>query len=293
MAMLRDGLRAELPELFRLAGRLRPIAIPAMSPWVAAIAAFGMRALTDQLLRGTAFTLGTLGVWTTLPVVNAITIAANACAILFAFGSARWRGVASALALFGAVWLSQFVISLRAADVACGWTDPSARLPCGIVSRTVDGLWWIGAGAALGLLVSRVVRTGERRIAVLAFAFGITSLAYPVTRVLVDPYVGVFWHGASTDALHAILAVQLIAALVLGAMAGTFGRARLRDAAVIAAFYLLPWLPQFEVWRRNTPVPYSLTRDWQWSAPVGYTFAALAALAVAAMLQQRGARRDA
>lgn len=201
------------------------LAVVEMPPWLAAIAALGARSLTSELLRGALILLLTV---TGLQVrtVEAVTIVANAAAVLVAFGSARWRGVGAAVALFGVLWLEQKILSIPSVRTFCEHSDPNAWPQiCDLTVRAFNSLWPLAAGVAVGLVLRRLVRQGAQGKAVLLIAAGVSGFVFPVVRLLVDPALGVFWHGSLTeDAISVILIIQVIGAVALGGLVGYFGR---------------------------------------------------------------------
>ena len=117
--MLREGLRAEIPAIFDLAARARRPAVARMAPALAGLGALGAEALTGALLRsvhGVAVLVFGL-----FPFRSAepITVVAYAVGMLFAFGSARWRGVAAAVLLFAVIWSEQFALSIPGSQLFC------------------------------------------------------------------------------------------------------------------------------------------------------------------------------
>ena len=111
MSVLREGLRAEFPAVFGIAAGLRRPAVPAMAPVLAAIGALGVESLAVAAFRtlqsAWLYAFGTFLLRSGTPD----TILGYALATLFAFGSARWRGVVAAVGLFAVIWGEQFWLS--------------------------------------------------------------------------------------------------------------------------------------------------------------------------------------
>ena len=100
-AMLREGLRAELPGLVGLPARIRLPTVPLASPWLAAVSALGVSALVSAII-GTAasasfYLFGPDAIQLRSPAPT--TILADALATAFAFGAASWGGVLATAAL--------------------------------------------------------------------------------------------------------------------------------------------------------------------------------------------------
>ena len=90
-AMLREGLRSELPGLVSLPARIRMPTVPLASPWLAAVSALGVSALVSAII-GTAagasfYLFGPYAIQ--LRSAAPTTILADALATGFAFGAAR------------------------------------------------------------------------------------------------------------------------------------------------------------------------------------------------------------
>jgi hypothetical protein len=280
--VLREGLRAEIPFVFDVAARARRPAVPRMAPVLAAFGALGAEGLTGALLRsaeGVVFLVsGTFPFRATEP----ITVIAYAVGVLFAFGSARWRGVAAAVLLFAVLWSEQFTLSIPGNQLFC----ERSGTRCDLLSLAVGGLWPQLLGIALGIVAARAVRQGAPGIAALALGVGLAALAFPIARLAIIPFVGANPTGAAgSDALNWIIAAEGIGAAALGLVAGRFGRRPFTDAVIIAVFYIGPWLPQVRFWREQSPpgLGFVLERDWQLIVPIAYVMVALVALAIGAM----------
>lgn len=286
--MLIEGLRAELPELFDVAARLRKPSIPRSHPWVAAIAALGVITLSRQLL---AATHGILLMFGLLPFrsFEATTIAAYALGSLFAFGAARWRGLATAVGIVAMLWIEQFALSIPPMQLFCARSDPSAPpWTCDFGVRAWNDLWPITVGVGLAIALRGGVRRGARRRRGLALAIGIGALTFPIARLAIVPFVGLTPQGPSAGAAFDwIVGVQLLSALVVGMLAGVWGRHHLLDGALIAGFYLMPWLPSLRNWLEAVQARgagFVFQPDWQVFIPVGYALAAVLGLAFGALV---------
>lgn len=197
--MLREGLRAELPELFELAARLRPVPISRMPLWMAVIAALGMRDLSLQLTRGVLVVLGLAGL-PPIRTAEATTIAANALAVLLAYGAAGRRAVVGTIALFAVLWAEQFAVALPGVRLFCERSDPRTPPPvCDLGARAFDQLWPVVAGIVIALALRRIVRGGKPGTAALLVAVGVASIVTAQVRPLMTPFVGAVPRGPAAE----------------------------------------------------------------------------------------------
>jgi hypothetical protein len=264
--VLREGLRAEIPFVFDLAGRARHPAVLRMSPALAAVGAFGARSLTSALafsIQGT-FVLA-FGVFP-FRGPEAITVVAVAIGVAFAFGSARWRGVGAAVVLFAMLWIEQFWLAVPGNLLFC----ERSGTRCDLWATALAGLWPLLLGTAVGLVAGRLVRPGASGISALGVGLGLTGLAYAIVRLAILPFVGTTPIGQSAlEALNWIIAVQALGTAVLGVVVGYFGRWRVADVTLIVVFYLGPWLPQLRTFQ-DAPRPFISAIDWTLATPVLY-----------------------
>lgn len=283
--MLREGLRAEIPAVFDLAARARRPSVRLMSPALAALGAVGAQSLTTALFH-TAQGVYVFGI-ILFRGQEPITVIAFAVGALFAFGSARWRGVGAAIVLFAVLWIEQFWLAIPGNQLFC----ERSGTRCDLVATAFAGLWPQVLGIALGLVAGRVVRQGAPGISGLAVGVGLAGLALPVARLAIIPFVGPNPTGESGFyALNWIIAAQTLGAAVLGLVLGYFGRWRIADAVVIAAFFLGPWLPQLRTFQ-DAPRPFIFAIDWTLWTPVLYAAVALLALATGAVIARYFATR--
>ena len=285
--MLREGLRAEIPFVFDLAGRARRPAVLRMSPALAALGALGARSLTTALafsIQG-AFVL-TFGIFP-FRAPEAITVVAVAVGVALAFGSARWRGVGAAALPFAILWIEQFWLAIPGNLLFC----ERSGTRCDLWATAFAGLWPQVLGIVVGLVAGRLVRRGAPGISALAVGIGLTGLAFPIVRLAIVPFVGSSPTGQSAlDALNWIIAAQGLGAAVLGLVVGSFGRWRLADMVLIAVFFVGPWLPQLRTFQ-DAPRPFIFAIDWTLVTPVLYAAVALLGLAVGSIATRYFATR--
>ena len=269
--MLREGLRAEIPFVFDLAARARRPSLSEMSPALAAVGALGARSLTI------AFALSIQGgfvlAFGAFPfrATEAITVVAAAVGIAFAFGSARWRGVAAAVLLFAILWIEQFWLAIPGNQLFC----ERSGTRCDLLASAVAGLWPPLLGIAVGLVAGRMVRSGTPGISALAVGLGVTGLAFPIVRLAIIPFVGPSPTGQSAlAALNWVIAGDALGAAASGLVVGYFGRWRVADAALVAVFFVGPWLPQLRTFQ-DAPRPFIFAIDWTLVTPVLYAAIAL------------------
>lgn len=290
--MLCDGLRAELPELFDLASRLRRPSVPAMPLWAAVVGGLGARTLTAQFLIG-VLSASSLVTSFSLRTVEATTIASIAVGVLFAFGAAGSRGLLATSAVFVALWLEQFVIGLPGTQVFCSRSGPLAlshfTATCDPLLLALNGLWPIAVGIALGVAVRKLVSHGVPGVSALVLAIGGWALFFAALRVplaiVVGPAPEVGPGGTVLDAFNWFAAASALGAVGLGYVAGRWGRRHLFDAAALLAFYILPWVTQARLlW--DTPEPFRDQLQWQMFTPVIFALAALSGLVIGALVQR-------
>ena len=272
--VLREGLRAEIPFVFDLAARARRPSVRGMSPALAALGALGARSLTTAL----AFSIqgGFVLAFDVFPfrAPEAITVVAVAVGVVFAFGSARWRGVVAAVLLFAVLWIEQFWLAIPGNQLFC----ERSGTRCDLWASAFAGLWPPLLGIGLGLVAGRMVRAGVPGISALAVGVGLTALAFPIVRLAIVPFVGSSPTGQSArEALNWIIAVEALGAAVLGLVVGYFGRWRVADVMLIAVFFVGPWLPQLRTFQ-DAPRPFIVAIDWTLVTPVLYAAIALLGL---------------
>ena len=247
-----------------------------MAPALAAVGALGVNSLAVAVIRS-AQSVGLYATGTFLLRTNEPpTIAGHALAVLFAFGAARWRGVFAAVALFGALWIEQFWLSLPGRQTFC---ERSAT-PCDLVSQAWPQLWPQLLGMALGLVALRAVRHGGRGIAALALGIGVFTLSFSVARLAFVPFLGFAPLGeAARGATNTIIGGQLVGALAAGTVLGWFGKRHVTDAIILVVYFIGPWSPQLrapDLFHR----PFDIAIDWPFFIPVGYMLVALIGLAL-------------
>jgi hypothetical protein len=268
--------------VFDFAARLRRPSVTRMSPALGAVGALGVQALTNAAFRTVQsawlYASGTYLMRNAEP----ITVLGFALATIFAFGSARWRGVIAAVALFGAFWLEQFALSAPGRQTFC----ERSGSPCDWVAIYWPQLWPQLLGIALGLLALRAVRQGGPGVAALAIGVAVSTLSFSVGRLAFIPLLGPFPVGdAARGAINTVIGMQILGALAAGAVVGTFGRRHVLDAVILVLFFIGPWSPQLRV----PDVFYGgfhIERDWQTVTPVVFALVALLGLAIGA-LQRR------
>lgn len=258
-----------------------------MGPAFAALGALGVESLTVAVIRtlqsGWLYASGTLLLRNAEPA----TVLGYALAMLFAFGSARWRGSAAAVALFVSIWIEQFWISAPGRQTFCDRSGTS----CDFLAIAWPQLWPPLLGIMLGMLAARAVRQGPRGIAALALGIGAFALSAVLARIAFVPFLGWYPLGeAGGAAIGAVIAVQLLGAVVAGLVVGTFGRRHVIDALVIVVYFLGPWSPQLRIPDRSYG-GFHLASDWRLFVPVGYAVVALLALAAGSVAARYRAAR--
>lgn len=283
--MLIEGLRAELPELFALAARLRPLAVPRMPLWAVVLGALGVRALTAQLLAGAHGVLSLFGLLE-LRTVEATTIASYAAATLFAFGAARWRGVAATVAALTLLSLGQLALAAPGRQLFCDRAGPGAPGDvCDTSALLAARVWPLLVGIGLGLLARRIVRRGRSGTSALALAVGVGALLGAAQSAIV-PLVWPIPAPAEADLLLTwSVGAWMASAVVVGLVAGWWGRRHLLDAVVLVAYALAPWVLSLRS-LLDARAAGAAVSDWRVFTPVGYAVSAILALAVAAVIRR-------
>ena len=276
-----------MPALFDLPARVRRPSLSQMAPLLAALGALGVESLTVAIIR----TLQSAWLYASgtflLRNMEPATVLGYALATVFAFGSARSRGVVAAVALFAVIWIEQFWLSVPGRQVFCERSGAS----CDFAAVAWPQLWPQLLGILLGILAARTVRHGVRGIAALALGIGVLALSFSLARIAFVPFLGFYPVGeAGRDAINTVIAVQVLAALAAGLVLGTFGRRHALDALVIVVYFIGPWSPQLRV----PDVFYGgfmFFKDWQTVIPVGYALVALIGLGVGAVVARYRATR--
>lgn len=194
-----------------------------------------------------------------------------AVGVVFAFGSARWRGVVAAALLFAILWIEQFWLALPGNLLFCERTGTR----CDLWATALAGLWPQALGIALGLVAGRLVRRGAPGISALSVGIGLTGLAFPIVRLAIVPFVGSSPTGQSAlEALNWVIAAETLGAAVSGLVVGFFGRWRVPDAMLIVVFFVGPWLPQLRIFQ-DAPRPFIFAIDWTLVTPALFALVAL------------------
>ena len=258
-----EGLRAEIPEVFALAGRIPRPAVPAAGPIIAAAYGLGVQWLTSGLVQGVVFTY--LSFATPVlpgqpPIREAIAFLAATAGIAVA---RRSGGLPAALLLvvFIAAEEASGRIVLAHANAACGAT----QLGCLQLLQPPPFPWPAVGGALLGLLAARLIRTSGTRRSVALLAAALLAVAFPVVRLLIEP----FGQPTGPDAglkFDIIIAAQIVAAALAGGLLGAGSRRTWRWVTLFAAVYLLPWSYTLKLWLlQPPPLPFTLfTFEVQW-----------------------------
>lgn len=276
-----------MPTLFDLPTRVRRPSLSQLAPALAALGALGVESLTVALV----YTLQSAWLYAsgTFLLRNAepVTILGYAFATLFAFGSARWRGVSAAVGLFAVIWIEQFWLSVPGRQTFC---DRSGT-PCDLVAIAWPQLWPPLLGIALGILAMRAVRQGGPGSSALALGIGSFALSASLARIAFAPFLGFNPLGdAASGAINTVIAVQLAGALAAGLVVGIFGRRWLRDAFILLVFFVGPWSPQLRRFQ-DVPRPFILAIDWQLFTPVGYALVAVLGVGISAVAARYRATR--
>ena len=243
-SMLREGLRAEVPELFALARRLPRPTVAATSPWWAALAAIGIAYIAGSLVSAALVPVLSDPRWTgprPLEIGNAL---GTAVGTIVAFRAGRRAGL---LRYVG------YVVALAALDLA---RTLLALQQCGTIflplSCDVFDPWralarhWTGlSGVAVGLLGRDATRRGTGRTNGLlegagAYALGPMLVITPVGFVQSFPARPSLGEGSANAELVAIVALEVLAgSFVLASRAAR----PLLAAAALGAVVIAGWLP--------------------------------------------------
>ena len=258
-----------------------------MAPVLVAVCALGVESLTVALVR-TVQSAGLYASGTYLLRNNEpITVLGYALATVFAFGSARWRGVLATVALSAVLWTEQFWLTVPGRQTFCERSGTS----CDLASIAWPQLWPEVLGIALGLVALRAVRQGRPGIAALALGIGAFTLSFSVARLVFVPFLGVAPVGdAARGAINTVISGQLLGALAAGLVIGALGKRHVVDALVLVIYFLGPWSPQLRV----PDVFYTgfrIEKDWQAVIPVGYALVAILGLAIGAVVTRYRATR--
>jgi hypothetical protein len=273
--------------VFDFAARLRRPQVTRMSPALGAVGALGVQALTNAAFRTVQsawlYASGTYLVRSAEPS----TVLGFALATIFAFGSARWRGVIAAVALFGALWLEQFWLELPGRQRSCDRGGSG----CDLASLAWPQVWPQLLGIALGILALRAVRRGRPGVAALAIGVAVSTLSFSIGRLAFIPLLGPFPVGdAARGAINTVIGAQLVGALAAGLVIGAFGKRHGLDALLLVVFFIGPWSPQLRVPDLFIR-PFILAIDWPLFTPVGYALVALLGLAIGAATARYRATR--
>lgn len=245
-------------------------------PALAAVGALGVESLTVALVR----TVQSAGFYATgaylVRSLESVTIVGYAAATVFAFGSARWRGVAASVALFAVLWIQQFWLNASGRQIFC----ERSGISCDFLTFAWPGIWPQLVGIAFGLAAVRLVRHGAPGIAALALGVGGSALSSALGRLAFIPFLGTAPLGDDARAAIAtIIVVSLIGALAAGLVLGAFGSRHVLDALIVIAYFVGPWSPQLRGFQ-DVPRPFVFSVDWQLFVPVGYAIAAVVGLAI-------------
>lgn len=300
--MLREGLRAELPGLVSLPARLRLPAVPQSSPWLAAVSALGVVSLVSAIT-GTASSawfllFGPYAMQLRNP--TATTILADALAIAFAFGAARWRGATAAAGLLTALAIEQLWLGLPGRLLFCERMGTS----CDTLEVALTSLWPPAVGIALGAVAAaagrRAVRHGGPGVVSLLLGLGVAGLLTSAARLAIVPFVGP--NPAGTEAatfFDWVIASGAIAAVALGLIIGIFGKRPVPSGVVVLVVYLGTWAPFFYstyFTREGAPGrDFVLAERWREISPIWSAAAALVAIGAGVLIRRsrtRGHGRD-
>lgn len=296
--MLREGLRAELPGLVGVPTRMRLPAIPQTSPWLAAVSALGVSSLVSAMI-GTAsstlfYLLGPVAPQLRNP--TATTILADALAIAFGFGAARWRGATAAAGLLTALAVEQLWIVLPGRLLFCERSGTSCDTPEIVLTQ----LWPTAVGVAIGAIASTVGRRSARRggpgVLSLVLGLGVAGLLVSAARLAIVPFVGRNPAGSESAAFFDwVIASGGIAAMALGLIIGIFGKRPVLSGVVVLVVYLGTWAPYFYfTYFTSDRAPgrdFVLATQWREISPIWSAAAALAAIGVGALVRRSRTRR--
>ena len=159
--------------MFDLAARARRPSVHRMTP---ALAALGVESMTSAFIHSVQGASVLLFGSVPFRATEAISVAAYAVGLLFAFGSARWRGSVAAVLLFAVLWVEQFWLSIPARQAFCAQSGTS----CDLLALAWPGLWPGLLGVALGILAGRAVRQGAPGLSAVVLGIGVAGLAFPL-----------------------------------------------------------------------------------------------------------------
>lgn len=259
-----EGLRAEIPEVFALAGRLPRPTVPAARPIIAAAHGLGVQWLAGGLLQGAVFVALSLAPPMILrgpPIYQVVALLATAAGIATARRSGGFAGALLLLAFEAAEMASGWLIFAHMSATFCA-TQPDCLRPI-----APPFPWPLIGGALLGLVAARQLRTGGARRSATLLAAALLAVTFPVVQLLTEPFglptgadAGLRW--------QIFIAAQLITAAIAGAALGVCGRRPWRSVALFSAVYLLPWLVTLRTWAFDAPpLPFTLEARWfevQW-----------------------------
>ena len=247
-----------------------------MAPILAGVGALGVESLTVAFVQTAQsawlYATGTFFLRNAEPQIAL----AYAFAIVFAFGSARRRGVVAAIALLGLVYIEQAVLNVPGRQTFC----ERSGSPCDWVAVYWPQVRPQLAGIALGLLAVRSVRRGARGSAALAIGIAAFGLSFSVGRLAFVPFLGAAPVGdAARDAANIVIGTQILGALAAGLVCGAFGKRHIIDAAILVGYFVGPWSPQLRV-PDLFYTGFHIEQDWRLVVPVGDALVALLGLAI-------------
>ncbi|MFN2521366.1 MAG: hypothetical protein ABR525_10015, partial [Candidatus Limnocylindria bacterium] len=217
---------------------------------------------------------------------EAITVVATAVAIVFAYGSARWRGVLAAVLLIGLLWTEQFWLSLPGRQLFC----TQAGTSCDVLGSALAQLWPASLGILVGIAGRRIARPKGRGVSALAVGLGLATVVSSLGRLASVPFVGFTPVGAiAATAIDWTIGAAFIGAVIIGLVVGLFGQRLMTDVSLIALFYVGPWLPQLRLARDRFPPgrPFLLELDWPSLTPPVFAVTALLAIVVGVLVRRR------
>lgn len=273
--MLREGLRAEIPQLPGLVARMRLPRVPLMSPALAAVSALGVSSLVSALVRTLSAASLYLGGVYPVRSQDGITVAADALAITFAFAAARWRGVLATALLLAVLEAERLWLGAPGQQTFCERT----ATPCDPFGNALAQLKPPALGLALGVAaavaVHRWVRPGRSGVVALLLGLGIASLVSVAALLAIVPFVGRTPTGTpAAEAFNWVIGGQAAGAVALGLIIGVLGKRPLLGAIAVIIFYIGPWSPSL----RDIGAPnrgFVLSIDWRLMIPVWYAAGAI------------------
>ncbi len=245
-----EGLRAEFPEVGRVALRLRGPAIAREPLGWAFLSAAGAGFMVGGILTLVAIVLWPILFPPTEPHPEWLTfrsLTTASAAIAIGAVAIRARGPA-ALALYALYELAQILVQLYGRQLACRFDQNAPPPPLGLhFSCDLSGLivdrWPIWLALAIGALASRwVIResaaganTMLRGAGVFAVAVTLATTAYGILTIATLSFRGPYFDVAFT-------AVYVVGELIAGALAGLLLRRAPSAAAVLVAVVVLSGL---------------------------------------------------